>query len=158
VQEKYERECKVCGKKKEFLWKEISRWMRANKGRPLDDWLCHTCNLKNRNTTHGESKIPLYTHWKSMFTRTKGRGDPNTLKYYVAKGIQVCPEWYDYPVFKKWAESHRFKPNSGLVLDRINGSQNYTPDNCQWLTKSEHSSKHYPDNSKLKGNTKNATA
>lgn len=76
-----------------------------------------------------------------MFTRTKGLGDPRTLKYYVAKGIQVCPEWYDYLVFKKWAESHGFKPNSGLVINRIDSAKNYCPGNCEWLTKAEHASK-----------------
>jgi hypothetical protein len=143
MQERYERTCKICGKKKVFLWKEISRWMRNNKGRPLEDWMCNICTLKNRNTSHGESKIPLYTHWKSMFVRVRGSGNPSdaTIKAYSDKGIKVCNEWYEFPTFKKWAEKNGFKPDSGLVINRIDSSKDYCPENCEWLTKSEHASK-----------------
>lgn len=120
--------------------------MRNNKGRALDDYLCSPCATGERQLRHGDAKAgeqsPLYVHWKSMFVRTRGKGDPNTIKYYVEKGIQVCLEWHDYAIFKKWALQNGWKPNEGFVLDRINDRGNYAPDNCQWLTKSEHMSKH----------------
>ena len=148
MQEKIERVCKKCGKVNNFLWKEITRWMRNNKGRALDDYYCDSCAKSVRMTTHGESQVKLYTHWKSMFVRVKGSGNPSdaTRKAYLEKGIQVCPEWYDYTVFKKWAESNGFKP--GLVINRIKSTENYSPENCEWLTKSEHASKDWQLNRK----------
>lgn len=76
-----------------------------------------------------------------MFMRTEGGGNQKYVKYYVQKGIKVCPEWYEYSVFKKWALQNGFEPGANLVLDRINSSGNYNPENCQWLTKSEHALK-----------------
>ena len=73
-----------------------------------------------------------------MFVRIRGQGGA---KSYLEKGIRVCPEWYDYVTFKKWALKNGFQPNNGLVLDRVNNNENYGPDNCQWLTKSEHGAK-----------------
>jgi hypothetical protein len=141
VQEKIDRTCIECGKVQSFVWKEISRWMRNNRGRALDDYLCNICAIKKRQTRHGDSGTPLYIHWKSMFVRTKGQGHKNNVKYYVEKGIRVCPEWYAYPAFKAWALKNGFEHNRRLELDRINGWGNYGPDNCQWLTKTEHRKK-----------------
>ena len=110
--------------------------MRNNKDRPLEDYLCSRCTKIERNWRHGSSKEILYVRWKSMFVRVKGQAHPNNVKYYVQKGIKVCPEWLEFKNFQTWAMGNGFEPH--LVLDRKNSDGNYEPSNCQWLTKAEH--------------------
>src|SRR5215469_3855592 len=130
-----ERECKKCGKVYERSWKEFSRWLRKNKGRPPEDYLCPSCTIATRNWKHGDSKTVLYGRWKAMFARTKGQSLEANKKYYVAKGIKVCEEWYDYKNFEQWAKTNGFDP--ALVIDRIDGNGNYEPANCRWVTSKE---------------------
>lgn len=72
----------------------------------------------------------LYHRWSSM----KQRCNPNiksSSKYHAGKGIQVCPEWQDYKNFQEWAVTHGYSKE--LTLDRINGDDDYYPDNCRWV-------------------------
>ena len=126
MQEIYVRKCAVCDVEKEFVWKDVSRWIRNNPGRALDQWFCPSCATKFRNTTYGESKTALYNRWKAMFARTRGQGGECAKKYYFEKGIVVCPEWADFTVFKKWAMANGFSQD--LVIDRIDGDGPYSPE------------------------------
>jgi hypothetical protein len=45
----------------------------------------------------------------------------------------------NYLNFKQWAISHGYK--EGLSIERINPDGNYCPENCEWITKSENSSR-----------------
>jgi hypothetical protein len=135
MQEIYVRTCAVCGTEIEALWKDVSRWLKANPGRPVESYLCPKCAIFERNSTHGQSKTNLYSRWKAMFARTRGQGSKGAIKHYLDKGISVCPEWYRYEEFQKWAESNGFKPE--LVLDRIDSDGNYEPSNCRWVTQKE---------------------
>lgn len=88
---------------------------------------------------HGQSRTPLYHQWTSMIGRCENTNHPK-FKYWGGRGISVCPEWRaDFLVFKEWAESSGWK--EGLQLDREKSELDYRPDNCQWLTASEHSTK-----------------
>lgn len=49
-------------------------------------------------------------------------------KSYGAKGITVCPEWHDKETFRKWCLNNGWE--KGLRLNRIDGSKNYSPENC----------------------------
>jgi hypothetical protein len=131
-----DRKCIDCGAIKSVEVKEFYRWLRHNKGRDPLDYACKTCTLKRRKK-HGQSHTKLFNRWKALFMRTKYS------KSYVQKGIKVCPEWYDFTVFKRWAMKNGFK--SELELDRIDNAGDYSPENCQWITKTENVRKIWKD-------------
>jgi len=58
---------------------------------------------------------------------------------YGARGINVCEAWMEFEVFEDWAMSNGYANH--LTIDRIASYGNYTPANCQWLTKGENSRK-----------------
>jgi hypothetical protein len=66
----------------------------------------------------------------------------NRYENYGGRGIEVCPEWEkDYPAFKRWALANGYSDD--LTIDRIDNDGDYTPGNCQWITKSENSKKRH---------------
>jgi hypothetical protein len=61
-------------------------------------------------------------------------------KWYGGRGIKICEEWLkDRSKFIDWAVNQGYKP--GLTIDKKNNNKDYSPDNCQWLTKRENSIK-----------------
>jgi hypothetical protein len=136
--EKIERKCRYCGKTFSIDIRNYYKWLRNNKGRDPEDYACLLCNRKRgARRKHGESKTNLFNRWKALFSRTKYS------KSYVQKGIKVCPEWYDFTVFKRWAFKNGFKPE--LELDRIDNAGDYSPQNCRWITKQENVAKVWKD-------------
>jgi len=87
--------------------------------------------LSAKGTVHGAHGTRLYSIWHNMRQRCN---NPNrkTYAYYGALGITVCPEWNTFAPFKAWAESSGYE--DGLTLDRRDGSQGYSPENCRWVT------------------------
>ena len=92
------------------------------------------------HTKHGLSKKHrLYGTWQNMKQRCY---NPNNSDYksYGGKGISVCDEWKnDSCAFLKWGFSNGWA--KGLVIDRIDSSGNYSPENCRFITMSENSKK-----------------
>lgn len=98
---------------------------------------------------HGLIKHPLYRSWTRMKERCYGlKSDSILYPYYFGKGIKVCDEWKtDFMNFYHWSLNNGWK--NGLSLDRIDSSKDYSPENCQWLTRSDHSRKTNNDNLKV---------
>jgi hypothetical protein len=134
--EKIERKCVDCGRVNKLDMRDFYRWLRTNPGRDPMDYSCHNCSLRRRKK-HGESRTRLFNRWKGLFARTKHA------KNYVEKGIKVCPEWYDFKNFKRWAQKNGFKPE--LELDRIDNTGDYGPNNCRWISKAENVAKIWKD-------------
>lgn len=95
---------------------------------------CHIGNVSRK--THGLSKNPFYKRWNDMIRRCYNPKEP-AYRFYGALGIGVCNEWRESPhSFIKWCED-TYPAGQKLSLDRIEGSRNYSPDNCRWITQAE---------------------
>lgn len=54
---------------------------------------------------------------------------------YGARGITICDEWLrDRNVFCEWSLKNGFENDKELSIDRIDGNQGYSPQNCKWST------------------------
>lgn len=73
----------------------------------------------------------LKSIWKNMRNRCN---NPNYEKYhkYGGAGIKITPEWDDFDTFVKWSLNNGYTQE--LSLDRKNGLENYSPNNCRWVT------------------------
>lgn len=142
--------------------KKIGKWLvlaqYGNSARGAAIWKCRCecgeighpsgADLRNGKSTncgcsratamkHGDSpkkgkKARLYTTWLNMRRRCSVPSSTG-YKNYGGRGISVCPEWNDYPVFKAWAHSNGY--SASLTLERIDCDQGYAPGNCTWATR-----------------------
>ncbi len=78
-------------------------------------------------TGKGRKRHPLYNIWSGMKSRCKDLNDER----YGGRGITYCKEWEKFIPFYDWAIDKWAK---GLEIDRKNNDENYTPDNCQFVT------------------------
>jgi hypothetical protein len=62
--------------------------------------------------------------------------NPKDTRYkdYGGRGITVCQEWLkDLREFYGWAVNNGYSEN--LTIDRKNNNEEYSPDNCRWVTR-----------------------
>jgi hypothetical protein len=98
---------------------------------------CKTCSERRgakKRERHGDASHPLYHVYRGIKSRCR---NPRYHRYpwYGGKGIDLCLEWEEWTVFRDWAFSHGWQ--RGLQIDRIDETKNYSPDNCQIVTRSE---------------------
>lgn len=92
-----------------------------------------------RLRTHGMTHTPEHIAWSAMQCRcrptTKHRKD---YKYYVSKGVKVCPQWQGPNGFSNFLAHIGLRPGAEYSLDRYpNNNGNYEPGNVRWATSSE---------------------
>ena len=97
---------------------------------------------RERNTKHNKAKTRLYNTWRNIRQRCN---NPNAIGYknYGGRGISITPEWDNFTSFEDWSLKNGYSDN--LTIDRIDNDGNYEPDNCQWITKGENSTKRNKD-------------
>ena len=82
-----------------------------------------------------KSKHPLYKTWQGMKNRCYNKNAKNYADH-GGRGIKVCDRWLGD--FWNFVSDVVQRP-AGSSLARINEDQDYTPDNCKWLTSDEKS-------------------
>jgi hypothetical protein len=77
-------------------------------------------------------KTRVYVAWSSMHSRCRY---PTATGYrnYGGRGIGVCDRWQSFLTFL----ADMGEPPVGMSLDRIDGDDDYSPENCRWATKKE---------------------
>lgn len=95
---------------------------------------------------HGDARAGQQTRLHKIWAMMKNRcNNPNNPHYnvYGQQGIKVCSAWNEYIPFKAWALANGYKEN--LSIDRIEHKKGYSPENCQWLTRSQNTAKVWAD-------------
>lgn len=107
------------------------------------------CLMSEGRTGVGEVvyNTRLYKTWSAMKDRCTNQNHAS-FKHYGGRGISVCEEWLkSFKSFHDWSILSGY--NDDLQIDRIDNDLNYTPDNCQWLSKSDNISKMLSENHNL---------
>lgn len=101
---------------------------------------CKKCNTGGALRKYGDRTIvgvAIYRSWTSMRRRCNQAAINVRTMRWAGRGIKVCSEWNNFPVFEAWSLANGYRP--GLSLDRIDSDGDYEPGNCQWVTRSENS-------------------
>jgi 1,4-alpha-glucan branching enzyme len=63
--------------------------------------------------------------------------NPNDKSYknYGGRGIKVCESWQKS--FTSFIDDMGWRPNNKYSIERIDYNEDYCPDNCKWILKSE---------------------
>jgi hypothetical protein len=103
-------------------------------GANLRQGLTHSCGCSK--IVHGLRRTNEYRTWRGIKERCL---NPNNKDYinYGGRGITVCERWVNS--FENFIKDMGKKPSPELSIDRINNDKGYSPDNCQWATKSQQS-------------------
>ena len=89
--------------------------------------------IRERNTTHLETKHYLHRLWSGIKTRCYNENN-SRWQHYGGRGITMCEEWRDdYLAFRDYIlKNLGDKPSPDYSLDRIDNDGDYTPGNLRW--------------------------
>ena len=88
---------------------------------------------KNSYFKHGYTKTPTYSVWLNMKNRCYNQSLKD-YKNYGERGIKVCDSWKEN--FINFLADMGRKPEK-LMLERVDNSKGYSPDNCRWASRKE---------------------
>jgi len=131
--------CLKCGTNNHIV--QSGHMRRGNSTKCKD---CAIKETKKRSFKHGYSSKNLYITWTTMKQRCENK-NLSAAKWYYEKGIKVCDEWQDSFTFIRWAEANGHQP--GMQIHRKNSDGDYCPENCIFLTASDHRKLHAEENS-----------
>jgi hypothetical protein len=98
-------------------------------------------SASERHKIHGQSNAGgvngkvcsgAYSSWQEMWKRCT-KTDNISYKNYGGRGITVTPDWKDFETF--YADMGD-RPE-GMSLDRVNGAEPYSKENCKWSNRME---------------------
>ena len=92
-------------------------------------------------TKHGMWGHPLSVQWQAMMNRCNNPKAHN-YEHYGGKGIAVCDEW---STLDGYINSVPERPSPKHTLHRIDNSKGYCPENCEWVSHSEHMKLHWKE-------------
>lgn len=134
VQDKYARKRRVkvkcdCGNEREHFFCVLKAGLSTSCG-------CYRAESQStrgkNNFKHNLSKHPLFNIWRGMKGRCLNNKDKG-YKDYGGRGITICDEWVnDFKAFYDWAMANGWE--KGLVNDRRNNDEGYSPTNCRFIT------------------------
>jgi hypothetical protein len=83
---------------------------------------------------HSLSRTPIYAVWKTMLLRCHNPKN-HAFRYYGARGISVCPAWWDFETF--YREFGCTRPSRKFSMDRKDNNDGYWLGNMRWATAKE---------------------
>jgi tRNA nucleotidyltransferase (CCA-adding enzyme) len=107
-----------------------------------------TLNKHSKRRRAGKSVLAIKIRklakvYDNMMSRCY-RDNTEYAEWYHNKGIRVCNEWKGKSsIFILWGLLNGYKP--GLEIDRVDGSKDYSPSNCRWVTHQENMNNQSPE-------------
>lgn len=118
--------CKLCGKHKIVSGKRLNSRLTTSCG-------CRYRSYEESIDNFDNIKKQLELMYKGMKDRCYI--ETSTSYYnYGGRGIRICDEWYnDFEKFLIWSLDNGYE--MGLSIERKDANKNYSPENCEWVTR-----------------------